>query len=103
MCGISVGWVGYAISCPCKNSTVSQIKDDFQCYHDCHSQYTDLTNDNYSNACTYDYHHITQSVQDLTDSTQQITLHSMEENALSFADDTDTHCDLSITDHILHT
>ena len=27
----------------------------------------------------------------------------MEENALSFADDTDTHFDFSITDHILDT
>ena len=48
----------------------SQIKDDFQCDHACYSQYRDPTNDNYSNACTHDYHHITQSVQDLTDSTQ---------------------------------
>ena len=67
----------------------SQIKDDFQCDHDCYSQYRDLMSDNYSNACTHDYHHITQSVQDLTDSTQQNTLHSMEENTSSFADDTD--------------
>ena len=77
----------------------SQIKDDFQCNHNCYSQYRDPTNDNYSNACTHDYNHITQSVQDLTDSTQQNTLHSMEENVSSFADDTDTHCDFSITDH----
>ena len=77
----------------------SQIKDDFQCDHDCYSQYRDPTNDNYSNACTHDYHHITQRIQDLTDSTQQNNLHSMEENASSFADDTDTHCDFSITDH----
>ena len=77
----------------------SQIKDDFQCDHDCYSQYRDPTNDNCSNACTHDYHHITQRVQDLTDSTQQNTLHSMEGNASSFTDDTDTHCDFSITDH----
>ena len=77
----------------------SQIKDDFQCNHDCYSQYRDLTNDNHSNACTHDYHHITQSVQDLTDSTQQNTLHSMEESASSFTDDTDTHCDFSITEN----
>ena len=81
----------------------SQIRDDFQCNHDCYSQNRDLTNDNYSNACTHDYHHITQSIQDLTDSTQQNTLHSMEENAVLFADDTDTHCDFSITDNILDT
>ena len=81
----------------------SQVKDDFQCDHDCYSQYRDPTHDKYSNACTHDYHHITQSVEDLTDSTQQNTLHSMEENASSFADDTDTHCDFSITDHTLET
>ena len=55
------------------------------------------------NACTHDYHYMTQSVQDLTDSTQQNTLHSMEANASLFADDTDTHCDFSITDHTLDT
>ena len=81
----------------------SQIKDDFQCDYDCYSQYRDLTSDNYSNACTHGYHHITQNVQDLTDSTQQNTLHSMEENVSSFTDDTDTHCDFSITDHTLDT
>ena len=56
----------------------SQIKDDFQCNHNCYSQHRDLKNDNYSNACTHDYHHITQNVQDLIDSTQQNILHSMK-------------------------
>ena len=32
----------------------SQIKDDFQCNHNCYSQHRDLTSDNYSNACTHD-------------------------------------------------
>ena len=59
--------------------------------------------DIYYNACTHDYHHITQSVQDLSDSTQQNTLHSIEENTLSFTNDIDTHCDFSITDNILDT
>ena len=81
----------------------SQIKDDFQSDHNCYSQNRDPMSDNYSNACTHDYHHITQSVQDLTDSTQQTTLHSMEENVSSFADDTNTRCDFSITDHTLDT
>ena len=81
----------------------SQIKDNFQCDHDCYLQYRDPMNDNYSNAWTQDYHHITQSVQDLTDSTQKNTLHSMEENTSSFTDDTDTHCDFSIIDHTLDT
>ena len=81
----------------------SQIKDNFQCDHDCYSQHRDPTSDNHFNACTHDYHHITQSVQDLTDSTQQNTLHSMEENVSLFADDTNTCCDFSITDNILDT
>ena len=42
---------------------------------------------------------MTQSIQDLSDSTQQNDLHSMEENASSFADDADTLCDFSIVDH----
>ena len=77
----------------------SQIKDDFQCDHDCYSQHRDLTIDSHSNACTHDYHHITQSVQDLYDSTQQNNLHSIEENASSFADDADTLCDFGVVDH----
>ena len=76
----------------------SQIKDDFQCDHDCYSQHRDLTNDHHSNTCTH-YHHITQSVQYLSDSTQQNNLHSIEENASSFADDANTLCDFSIVNH----
>ena len=77
----------------------SQIKDNFQCDHDCYSQHRDPTIDSYSNTCTHDYHHITQSIQDLSDSTQQNNLHSIEENASSFTDDTATLCDFSIVDH----
>ena len=81
----------------------SQIRDNFQCDHDCYSQHRDLTNDSHSNTCTHDYHHITQSAQDLSDSTQQNNLHSMEENVSSFADDADTPCDFSIVNHNSHT
>ena len=81
----------------------SQIKDDFQCDHVCYSQHKDSTIDSYSNACTHDYHHTTQSIQDLSDSTQQNNLHSIEENASSSADDADTLCDFSIVDHNLDT
>ena len=77
----------------------SQIKDDFQCDHDCYSQHRDPTIDIHSNTCTHDYHQITQSVQDLSDSTQQNNLHSIEENASSFTDHTATLCDFSIVDH----
>ena len=47
----------------------SQIKDVFQCNHNCYSHHRDPTIDNYSKTWTHDYHHITQSVQDLSDST----------------------------------
>ena len=57
-----------------------------------------MTIDNYSNTCTHDYHHITQSIQDLSDSTQQNNLHSFKENASLFADDTTTPCDFNVID-----
>ena len=76
----------------------SQIKDDFQCDHDCYSQQKDPAIDDHSNACTHEYHHIAQSIQDLSDSTQQNNLHSIEENTSLFADDTMTSCDFNIID-----
>ena len=39
-----------------------------------------------------------QSIQDLSDSTQQNNLHSIEENVSLFADDTATPCDFNIID-----
>ena len=77
----------------------SQIKDDFQCDQDCYAQHREPTNDSHPNIYTHDYQHITQNIQDLTDNTQQDNLHSMEECTSSFMDDTDTHCDYSISDH----
>ena len=76
----------------------SQIKDDFQCDHDCYSQQQDPTIDEHSNTCTHEYHHIAQNIQDLSDSTQQNDLHSIEENVSLFADDTMTPCDFNIID-----
>ena len=81
----------------------SQIKDDFQCDHDCHSQNNDPTTDDHTNTCTHGYHHIAQSTQDLSDNTQQNTLHSIEENASLFVDDTATPCDFNIIDQHLVT
>ena len=76
----------------------SQIKDDFQCDHDCYSPQQDWTVDHHSNICTHEYYHIAQSILDLSDSTQQNNLHSIEENVLLFTDDTATPCDLNIID-----
>ena len=74
----------------------SPIKDDFQCDYDCYSQHKDLTIDDDSNTCTHEYHHIAQSIQDLSDSTQQNNLHSIEENVSLFTEDTTTSCDFNI-------
>ena len=68
----------------------SQIKDDFQCDHDCYLPQQGWTINNHSNTCTHGYHYIAQIIQDLSESTQQSTLHSIEENASLFADDTAT-------------
>ena len=76
----------------------SQIKDDFQYNHDCYSQHSNLTTDNCSNTCTHDCHHIIQSIQDLSDSTQQNNLYSIEENVSLFADNTVTPCDFNVID-----
>ena len=75
-----------------------QIKDDFQCDHDCYSYQQECMVDDHTNTCTHEYHHIAQSIQDLSDNTQQNSLHSFEENASSFADDNATPCDFNITD-----
>ena len=69
----------------------SQIKDGFQCNHDCYSQQQDLTVDDHTNTCTHEYHHIAQSI-------QQNDLHSTEENASLFADNTMTLCDFNVID-----
>ena len=74
----------------------SQIKDDFQCDHDCYSHQQELTVDDHSNTCTHEYHHIAQHIEDLSDNTQQNSLHSLEENASLFTDDTMTPCDFNI-------
>ena len=76
----------------------SQIKDDFQCDYDCYSHQQDLMVDDHSNTCTHEYHHKAQSIQDLSDNTQQNNLHSLEQNASLVADDTATPCDLNIID-----
>ena len=77
----------------------SQIKDDFQCDPDCYIQSSKSTKDDHLNICTHDYQHITQNIDDLSDTTQQNELYLSEESMLSFTDDTDTHCNYSISTH----
>ena len=47
----------------------SQIKDDFQCNHDCYSHEQESMVDDHSISCTHAYDHIVQHIQDLFDST----------------------------------
>ena len=77
----------------------SQIKDDFQCDLDCYIQSSKSTKDDHLNICTHDYQHITQNIDNLSDTTQQNELYSSEESPLSFTENTDTHCDYSISNH----
>ena len=75
----------------------SQIKDNFQCDHVCYSHQQESTVDDHSISGTHAYDHIVQHIQGLSDSTQQHTLHSMEENVSLFTDDAATLCDFNIT------
>ena len=75
----------------------SQIRDDFQYNQDCYTQYSELTKDNHPNICTHQ--HIVQNIDDLSDNTQQNNLYTSEESTSSFIDDTDMHCNYSISNH----
>ena len=77
----------------------SQIRDDLQCDQNCYTQYSELKKDDHPNICTHDYQHITQNIDDLSDNTQQNNLYSSEESTSLFTDDTDTHCNYSISNH----
>ena len=76
---------------------VSQIKDNFHCDQDCYTHQQESPADDHSISCTHAYDHIVQQIQDLSDSTQQHTLHSMEENASLFTKNSATPCDFNIT------
>ena len=56
----------------------SQIKDNFQCDPDCYTQTSQLTKHDYLNMCTHNYQHITQNIDNLSDTTQQNELYSSE-------------------------
>ena len=75
----------------------SQIKNNFQCAHDCYTHQLESTVDDHSISCTHAYDHIVQHIQHLSDSTQQHTLHSMEDNMSLFTDDAATPCEFNIT------
>ena len=75
----------------------SQIKDDFQCNQDCYSQHNQTNADQPPMACMHTYEHITEQIHDLSDSTQQHTLHSIEQDASLFKTDSTNPCHFNIT------
>ena len=77
----------------------SQIRDNFQCDQDCYTQYSEVIKDEHPTICTHDYQHIAQNIDDLSDNTQQNNLYSSKESMSSFTDDTDMHCNYSISNH----
>ena len=74
----------------------SQIKDDFHCDQDCYTHQQESPIDDHSTSCTHAYNHIVQQIQDLSDSTQQHTLHSIEETASLFTNNSAAPCDFNI-------
>ena len=76
----------------------SQIKDNFQCDQDCYTQLKDESLDHHPMPCTHSYDHIMQQIHDLSDTIQQHSLHSMEENASLFTNDSTTPCNFNITE-----
>ena len=76
-----------------------ESEDSEKLFPDCYIQTSQPTKHDYLNICTHDYQHITQNINDLSDTTQQNELYSSEESVLSFTDDTDMHCDYIISTH----
>ena len=75
----------------------SQIKDDFHCNWDCYSQHNQTNADQPPVACTHTYNHIAWQIHDLSDSTQQHTLYSIEQDASLFMTDSTNPCHFNIT------
>ena len=74
----------------------SQIKDNFNCNHECYTDTQHTQQEQQLTPCTLAYDHIAQHINNLADITQQNT--HMEENASLFTSDTATPCDFNITD-----
>ena len=75
----------------------SQIKDDFNCNHECYTDIQQTQHEQQLTPCTHAYDHITQHINNLDDHTQQNTLYTMEEDASLFTSDTATPCNYNIT------
>ena len=74
----------------------SQIKDNFTCDQNCHTNTQQEQHDQILTPCTHTYDHITQHVHNLGDPMQQHTVYTNEVDASLFTTDTTTPCDYNI-------
>ena len=74
----------------------SQIKDNFACDQNCHTNTHHEQHDQTLTPCTHTYNHITQHVDNLDDPIQQHTLYTKEVDASLFTTDITTPCDYNI-------
>ena len=74
----------------------SQIKDNFACDQNCHTNTQHEQHDQTLTPCTHTYDHITQHVDNLDDPIQQHTVYTNEVDASLFTTDTTTLCDYNI-------
>ena len=71
----------------------SQIKDNFACDQNCHTNTQHEQQDQTLTPCTHAYDHITQHVNNLDDPMQQHTVYTNEVDTSLFTTDTTTPCD----------
>ena len=74
----------------------SQIKGNFACDQNCHTNTQHEQHDQTLTPCTHAYDHITQHVDNLDDPIQQHTVYTNEVDASLFTTDTTTPCDYNI-------
>ena len=74
-----------------------QIKDNFVCDQNCHTNTQHEQQDQTLTPCTHTYNHITQHVNNMDDPMQQHTVYTNEVDALLFTMDTTTPCDYNIS------
>ena len=74
----------------------SQIKDNFACDQNCHTNTQYEKHDQTLTPCTHAYDHITQHIDNLDDPMQQHTVYTNEVDASLFTTDTTTPCDYNI-------
>ena len=74
----------------------SQIKDNFACNQNCHTNTQHEQHGQTLTPCTHAYNHITQYVDNLEDPIQQHTVYTNEVDASLFTTDTTTPCDYNI-------